>query len=355
MNQVLSNPIPQIDVDDCYRRTSALDASRPSEWVRRKVVAHASQLGAERAVRNSAIARGPRSSTAAQAAVTQTRQAPSRLRLFGGVAAIAVAAIFASWYLLGSRASSGTAGTPTRQTDRAVPQVANTSQPATPEATASPPPASTGQPAVTSAPRRIEPTLSAAKPRMAKQRLSPTLAADTARPDNTPKSRHGAQNADAAQSSTASAGVAVAQNDAPGVEATSLPETTVAPTPPPAPETTAAAAPQPDEAAALPAASSPSTEPTQPASALWVAAEAGDVRGLKATLANHVNINSRDTLGRTALMLATVHGQANTVKALLSRGADPNIPDAHNQTPLHAANAGGQSLIVIILKHSGAK
>ena len=54
-------------------------------------------------------------------------------------------------------------------------------------------------------------------------------------------------------------------------------------------------------------------------------------------------------------MLATVHGQASAVKALLRRGADPNIPDAHNQTALHVANAGGQSLIVIILKHSGAK
>jgi uncharacterized protein len=123
----------------------------------------------------------------------------------------------------------------------------------------------------------------------------------------------------------------------------------------PAPSTTANP-PQPVAVSTLPSAdSSPSAEPTQGADALWRAAEAGDVRGLRAALDNHININSRDAEGRTALMLATVHGQASAVKALLRRGADPNIPDTHNQTPLHAANAGGQSLIVIILKHSGAK
>jgi hypothetical protein len=72
-------------------------------------------------------------------------------------------------------------------------------------------------------------------------------------------------------------------------------------------------------------------------------------------LDNNVEVNARDSEGRTALMLATVHGQANAVKALLARGANANIPDAHNQTPLHAAKAGGQLLIVVILKRSGAE
>jgi ankyrin repeat protein len=79
------------------------------------------------------------------------------------------------------------------------------------------------------------------------------------------------------------------------------------------------------------------------------------VHNLLAALDNHVNINSRDTEGRTALMLAIVHGQSDAVKALLSHGADPNIPDGQNQTPLHAANAGGQWLIVVFLKRAGAK
>src|ERR1700730_17411153 len=39
------------DVDDQYRRASALDPSRPSEAARRAVLAHAAQLAAERAPR----------------------------------------------------------------------------------------------------------------------------------------------------------------------------------------------------------------------------------------------------------------------------------------------------------------
>jgi hypothetical protein len=41
----------QEDVDDKYRRLSALTPSRPSVWVRRSVLAHAKQLVAERAIR----------------------------------------------------------------------------------------------------------------------------------------------------------------------------------------------------------------------------------------------------------------------------------------------------------------
>jgi hypothetical protein len=41
----------QEDVDDKYRRLSALAPSRPSVWVRRSVLAHAKQLVAERAIR----------------------------------------------------------------------------------------------------------------------------------------------------------------------------------------------------------------------------------------------------------------------------------------------------------------
>src|ERR1700688_273664 len=40
------------DVDDQYRRASALDPSRPSEAVRRAGLAHAAPLGAQRATRD---------------------------------------------------------------------------------------------------------------------------------------------------------------------------------------------------------------------------------------------------------------------------------------------------------------
>ena len=49
--------ISNIDVDNIYRRASSGDPSRPSEWVRRKVLAHAAQLAAERAVKQTASTR----------------------------------------------------------------------------------------------------------------------------------------------------------------------------------------------------------------------------------------------------------------------------------------------------------
>src|SRR6202043_3428146 len=51
MNKVPPSQDQPEDVDDQYRRASALDPSRPSEAVRRAVLAHAAQLAAERATR----------------------------------------------------------------------------------------------------------------------------------------------------------------------------------------------------------------------------------------------------------------------------------------------------------------
>ena len=47
-------------VDDSYKRASALDSSKPSEFARRKVLAHAAQVAAERAVKHGASAQAPR-------------------------------------------------------------------------------------------------------------------------------------------------------------------------------------------------------------------------------------------------------------------------------------------------------
>ena len=49
----------QLDVvDDSYKRASAVDSSKPSEFARRKVLAHAAQVAAERAV-NLAVSQEP--------------------------------------------------------------------------------------------------------------------------------------------------------------------------------------------------------------------------------------------------------------------------------------------------------
>ncbi|MGH8275235.1 MAG: hypothetical protein ACRETH_00915, partial [Steroidobacteraceae bacterium] len=51
MNRLPPSWEPPDDVDDQYRRASALDLSRPSEAVRDAVLAHAAQLAAKRAGR----------------------------------------------------------------------------------------------------------------------------------------------------------------------------------------------------------------------------------------------------------------------------------------------------------------
>jgi len=54
MNEVPPGQDVPDDADDLYRRASALDESRPSELVRRRVLGHAAQLAAERAAQNAA-------------------------------------------------------------------------------------------------------------------------------------------------------------------------------------------------------------------------------------------------------------------------------------------------------------
>jgi ankyrin repeat protein len=68
-----------------------------------------------------------------------------------------------------------------------------------------------------------------------------------------------------------------------------------------------------------------------------------------------VNVNARDSEGRTALMLAARHGQTKAVLALLAAGADPNVADSHGFTPLRVANSAGNSSIIVALKKAGGR
>ena len=60
MSQAQPNPNANTNVDNAYRRASASDPSRPSEWVRRKVIAHAAQLAAERSIKQNSSTRLPK-------------------------------------------------------------------------------------------------------------------------------------------------------------------------------------------------------------------------------------------------------------------------------------------------------
>jgi ankyrin repeat protein len=89
--------------------------------------------------------------------------------------------------------------------------------------------------------------------------------------------------------------------------------------------------------------------------ALRHAAEIGDLAGLESLLQKRVDLDSRDSAGRTALMLATLHGQVGTAVALLGHGADPNAADARGTTPLEAARAGDHPDIAAALERYGAR
>jgi Ankyrin repeats (3 copies) len=92
-----------------------------------------------------------------------------------------------------------------------------------------------------------------------------------------------------------------------------------------------------------------------PGAELRRSANLGDLPGVAALLGGKVDIESRDSAGRTALLLAASNGRAAVVTALLARGADPNATDSYGDTPLHAALAGNHVEIANALKRAGAR
>jgi hypothetical protein len=101
-------------------------------------------------------------------------------------------------------------------------------------------------------------------------------------------------------------------------------------------------------------AAAPAHAPIDSATTLRQAAQSGDTRRLEALLDEQIDVDARDSAGRTALMLAVIGGQAQAVDALLARGADPNAADSSGTTPLAAALAANHADIIAALRRAGA-
>jgi ankyrin repeat protein len=328
MNRLPPNQEPPFDVDDWYRRASALDPTRPGGDVRRVVLEHAARLAAERHSRaqQAAAAGTPR----------RTRFTGTRFALFGSLAAAALAAvmILPRWLAVRAPRSEAPALAPTQaiapqaltqsvaepkppaqadsedtherlspHSDRARARARAGNRPAAPLASAAPVPA-------------LVPPAELALPAPAAPQVSP-----------------GPQAAVAKLSSAARADRSVQGGAVQDVVVTGARGTAAS-------------------AAALAAAATPVASDSE---RLWRAAEAGDLATLRQILQGNADIDARDSLGRTALMLATLQGQRDAVGLLLERGADPNAADSAGTTPLQAARAGKQAAILSALQQHGAR
>jgi hypothetical protein len=96
-------------------------------------------------------------------------------------------------------------------------------------------------------------------------------------------------------------------------------------------------------------------ESIDPNVALRHAATLGDEAGVSALLDQQIDVNHRDSAGKTPLMLAVIAGHDNIVAMLIAHGADPNAGDANGETPLHAALTARHPRIAAALRRAGAR
>jgi len=91
--------------------------------------------------------------------------------------------------------------------------------------------------------------------------------------------------------------------------------------------------------------------------ALWVAAESGDVEGVKAAFCPGADVNrdiSSAKLGWTPLHLAALNGHVEVAKFLFQHGANCNPKDYEGSTPLHLAALNGHVEAADFLVKHGA-
>lgn len=97
------------------------------------------------------------------------------------------------------------------------------------------------------------------------------------------------------------------------------------------------------------------TMPTEKASTIWAAAEAGDLSAIERHVANGAAVNGLDgELGLTPLLRAALADRAEAAELLIRRGADVNAAASDGGTPLHAAAFVGHEKTVATLVENGA-
>lgn len=309
MNDVPPGPYKPDELDDLYRRASALDPSRPSELVRQTVLARAAELAALRAAKPAHLHVDP-----TRAAGNQARWRPA---VVGTLAAAALAGLLIAPHFLTPTAPPPTASQPA-QGRRPQPAATLTAR----------------APVMQHAPDlRSNPLQSPLPSGNSERRAEPLPSVPRA------AAVIAAQRMPAPLNDTASS--AAAQGAVEGDRRRVLRNNSTA---------TLTA-----RAQSFPAPREQAARAMDPAAALRRAAELGDLPALHALLEQGLDIDARDGDGRTALMLATLHGRGAVVDVLLASGADPNAADAHGTTPLQAAAAGDQPAIVAALRRSGGR
>ncbi len=308
------------DIDEIYRRASALDPGRPGEAVRRKVLEHAA-----------AVAAAP-----PRPAAYRARWRPA---IFGTLAAAGLAGlliiprVFTPQVFNPPVINPGTSRESAHRTAASVPPPAATPPPAASLPRAAAPPPIAAQPSVAASP-----PIGASPPDAAVSPLAGAAPNADAAPSGEPPSLNAAPASPPSPPQLA--------NYASSKRA-SVPQAQVASGMGTPGSLAAVHAPSPRAAEAAPSAG--------PAAALRRAAAAGDVPELRSLLQAEVLIDAPDPLGRTALMLAASQGRIEAVDVLLAHGADPNLADAEGTTPLQAALAIHQPVIAAALRRAGAR
>ena len=86
----------------------------------------------------------------------------------------------------------------------------------------------------------------------------------------------------------------------------------------------------------------------------YTAAKEGRLNQVKAMLASGINVNAKNTTGRTALMGASYFGNRSIVQELVVEGVDVNLADELGKTALMLAVANQRLEVVEVLLNAGA-